>query len=195
MAGTPRLCLSITCDNSQLCPGLHHPALCDLDVGLTVGFRSFIQQPTRPGGPGWAGLLRSECPWHPEQLSDALTHHHPGRSPLGLDGAEAVREQTRGASPPAVGWVGREDLADSGGCDSRSIFKEHVWIFTTLPGFIGVTPRADPFPIYAPENRLRSAKRFISTTKPEVSEQADRRPPELCSRLPPCSTCPNRRDP
>ena len=26
------------CHNSQRCPRLHHPALCDLDVGLTAGF-------------------------------------------------------------------------------------------------------------------------------------------------------------
>ena len=48
-------------------------------------------------------------------------------------------------------------------------------------------PRADPFAIYALENRLRSAKRFISSTKPEVSEQGHRRPSELCSRLPPAA--------
>lgn len=77
------------CHNSQRCPGLHPPALCDLDVGPMVGFRSFIQQSTRPGGPGWAGLLRFECPRRPEQVSDALTHHHPGQSPLGLNGSDS----------------------------------------------------------------------------------------------------------
>lgn len=131
----------LLCHNSQRCPGLHHPALCDLDVGPMVGFRSFIQQSTRPGGPGWAGLLRCECPRRPEQVSDALTHHHPGRSPLGLNGADSGGHHPR----PWAGWAGRTWLT-LGGRDSRFIFKEQVWIFTTLPGFIGVIPELTLFP-------------------------------------------------
>lgn len=136
-------------------------------------------------------MLRCACPRHPEQVSDALTHQRPGRSPLGLDGAEAVLGADLGGITPAVGWLGREDLADAGGRDCGSIFKEHVRIFTTLPGFIRAAPRADPFP-------RKQAQIHQVLHQPHKTGGLGAGQSEALQALlqaVPCSTCPNRRNP
>lgn len=178
------------CHNSQRCPGPPHPAPGDLDGGQQ---RDSAASSTahQARGAGWAGLLRCACPRHPEQVSDALTHQRPGRSPLGLDGAEAVLGADLGGITPAVGWLGREDLADAGGRDCGSVLKEHVRIFTTLPGFIRAAPRADPFP-------RKQAQIHQVLHQPHKTGGLGAGQSEALRALlqaVPCSTCPNRRNP
>ena len=146
MAGTPRLCPSITLSQPQRCPGPPHPAPGDLDAGPTAGFRGFFNSPPGLGAPD--GQVCSDARV-PGILSRCLTPSLstvPGGAPSGWMEQRLSWEQTWGASPlPWAGWAGRTWLT-LGGCDCGSIFKEHVRIFTALPGFIRATPRADPFP-------------------------------------------------
>lgn len=171
------------CHNSQRCPGPPHPAPGDLDGGPTAGFRGFFNSPPGPGVPDGQACSDVRVPGIPSRcLTPSLTTVPEG-APSGWMEQRLSWEQTWGASPlPWAGWAGRTWLT-LGGRDCGSIFKEHVRIFTTLPGFIRATPELTLFL----ENRLRSAKRFISLTKPEVSEQANRRPSECCSRLSPAA--------